>query len=233
MCVNECLLFRGEYRNLDYCSKCNEARYVEDTVYGQLQLHKHGGIKNAQQRREAHIRNTPRKVYPYFPISNRLVQLFNHPVYSRLFQYADDIFLKKKPNDDTMGDICHSEVYKQFAHRLPLNDPDNNIKGVCDRRIAFLASIDGTSMSTNMSPEFSLTPIILCCLSFPPRVRRKHQFLFVTGLTPKKIKLLLFILVLITYSYIHSFFHISKYTSIYMHTCMHILVGSPNKHISH
>lgn len=127
---------------------------------------------------------TPRFVYRYFPLSHRLRQLFAHPVYSRFFLYGDSRI--DLPGGE-IGDIHQADVWKTFKAKYPLKseEGETGIRGTCDRRVAFLVSADGASLSSWIkNNKFSYVPIILSLLNWPIWIRSKVEHLLFTGICP-------------------------------------------------
>ena len=154
--------------NLSECPKCREARYIEDTPsYNRIFKHKSR-------------KKTARKVYRYFPLTNRLRQLFNHRIYSRLMRFSETHH-QSDPRKDVIEDIHHAPVWDDFKRQLPITGEPN---AVCDRRVAFMMTADAASMSSFNAADFSITPLILSCLNWPIHIRNKPQRLLYTGITP-------------------------------------------------
>ena len=183
MCVLV-FLYNGNHNELVYCPKCEHPRYKEDTE-AHLTNRIQAGKKNDNYNHLTRDKNTPLKVYRYFPITPRLKQLFNHRYFSKLFDYGDKS-AEKKPRD-VMMDIHHAPIWEKLHKDLPLYNADKT-EGVCDKRVAFILSADGASMSSFQAADFSLTPILLSILNYPIGVRIKPQQMLVTGITPKNNK---------------------------------------------
>jgi hypothetical protein len=175
VCVCEECLYFGANKELNYCPICNEPRYLQDTA---AYKSRHGKKRNNKK-------NTPRKVLRYFPIADRLKQLFNHPIYSRFFTYDQyNIKQREKKNEkEVMEDIHHAPIWDDFKNDLPTYK-EKGEHGVCDKRVAFIMTADSASMSSFNAADFSLTPFILSILNWPIAVRTKRNHLLYTCITP-------------------------------------------------
>lgn len=65
-CVNDCVLFRGDYAEMDNCPTCGESRWKES---GGIQKDDHVETGSGQKR-------CPRKILRYFPLIPRLQRLY-------------------------------------------------------------------------------------------------------------------------------------------------------------
>jgi hypothetical protein len=178
--------------------------------------------------------------YRYFPIAYRLRQLFRNKLYSSLFKYADSHMHDYRKIDDDYGsydkleDICHAPIWREFAKMFPLYS-ENSEKGICDRRVGFILSLDSASMSKFLSPEFSITPYILSILNFPIWFRCKPQHMLFTGISPANAKNTALYLGMLAHIFKHSVcMYVYKYVRMYewigvcMYVCMYVCMHMHN-----
>lgn len=177
VCVCEEFLYYGVNKDLTSCLKCRGIFLTISSITTMACINT--SILNVSW--------FIRKVLRYFPITDRLKQLFNHPIYSHFFTY-DQHNIQKRNNDnnydkDVMEDIHHAPIWKEFMDDLPTYN-EKGAAGECDKRVAFIMTADSASMSSFNAADFSLTPFILSILNWPINIRTKRNHLLYTIITP-------------------------------------------------
>ena len=84
-CPNDCILYRGEYENLDSCPVCNACRY-------KIPRDDPGDVEGMRVKKRV-----PAKVMWYFPLIPRLKYLFMHKINAKLMRWH-----KEKSKQDNM-----------------------------------------------------------------------------------------------------------------------------------
>lgn len=139
-CNNDCILFRGEYADLDSCPICNESRYKN-----------HGSVKGKKNKPIA------RKVLSFLPIIPRLQRLY---LSSKM---AEPMRWHKEKRCDIPGELRHladSEAWKDFDLNYPSFAEDA-------RSIRLGLATDGFNPFGHSSKPHSTWPVFLVPYNLP------------------------------------------------------------------
>ena len=102
-CINDCVIFRGENRDLNCCPECGEPRFAP------------GG-------------QTPRKRFKYIPLRPRIQRYFSNAKSSQLLQTHH-----KSTSESGISDIHQTHVWKEWYSSTGLfrGDPRGLCLGLC------------------------------------------------------------------------------------------------------
>lgn len=145
-CVNDCILYRGTYAELELCLVCGVSRWIDA-----------GKRTNGKKNRA--------KILRYFPLKERLQRLYMSLEIAKEMRWH-----KEQCPDD--GDTRHpttSEAWKSFDAQHPsfAVDPRNVRLG--------LAS-DGFNLNGDMSTSYSVWPVVLLNYNLPPWMCTKDSY---------------------------------------------------------
>lgn len=90
-CINDCILYRGEYKNIVTCPKCGEAHFKASTT------------------------NVPQKILRHFPLVPRVEHLFRSPELAKLMDWTS----KNASKDGIMRIPSDSEAFKHIDRMWP------------------------------------------------------------------------------------------------------------------
>ncbi|KAK1561493.1 hypothetical protein QYE76_017682 [Lolium multiflorum] len=139
-CINDCALFRNEYKDRTTCPVCGQGRY------------KRGNKK------------VPLKVVWYFPITPRLQRYFVDPKEAKLMQWHAE---REKPADDPeKGKILTHPADASQWNALDIEFADEF--GSEPRNIRLGMSTDGLNPFGNQSSTHSTWPVFVWPYNLPP-----------------------------------------------------------------
>ena len=92
-CQNDCILFRGEYANLDVCPKCEESRYQQDLSGTTI----------------------PAKVLRHFPIIPQISHMFKCPSIAKLMAWHST----SRSSDGVMRTPADSPAWQHIDLKWP------------------------------------------------------------------------------------------------------------------
>lgn len=156
-CVNDCIIFRDsdasdeKYAKLSECPKCGEDRYELGT-------------------------NIPRKRFKYFPLENRVRQLFSNPTTSQLLQQHVSS-VSSTPTPNVITDIHQSPVWKSWYSPTGIFAGDS-------RSLSLAICLDGLNPFSREKNSYSVCPMFLMNLNLPSHVRKLAGSIMLTGLIP-------------------------------------------------
>jgi len=142
---NDCVLFRGEYENLDKCPICEESRWEHTNSEGTDDV-EDGGVK----------KKVPRKVLRYFPLISRLQRLYMNDTTSAYMRWHAEELVKDgkvRHPADSLAWKHVDDTYPHFAF-----DPRNVRLG--------LAS-DGFNPFGMLNVTYTTWPVILIPYNLP------------------------------------------------------------------
>jgi hypothetical protein len=156
-CVNDCIIFRDsdacdeKYAKLSECPKCGEDRYEIGT-------------------------SIPRKRFKYFPLENRVRQLFSNPTTSQLIQNhaSSDSSI---PTSNVVTDIHQSHAWKSWYSPTGMFAGDS-------RSLSFAICMDGLNPFSREKSSYSMCPMFLMNLNLPSHIRKLAGSIMLTGLIP-------------------------------------------------
>ncbi|XP_020245318.1 uncharacterized protein LOC109823444 [Asparagus officinalis] len=146
-CCNDCVLFRGEYENLNSCPVCKESRWK-------------------QRREDSRGKNVPIKILRHFPLIPRLQRL-----YMSKKTAVDMTWHHNAPRED--GKMSHprdSEAWRDFDAKHPSfgMEPRNVRLGLASNGFSPFKLMTGGNRST--------WPVILIAYNLPPWFAMKQSF---------------------------------------------------------
>lgn len=147
VCINDCILYRKNYKDAVKCPTCGESRWKVDDIT-----------------QEVHEK-IPAKVLWYFPIIPRLKRLFQS---KRIVEYL----LWHSVRNIEEGVLKHpadSPAWKNIDKRYPeiRDDPRNLRLGI---------SADGVDVNKGMQKQHSVWPILTVIYNLPPELCMKRKF---------------------------------------------------------
>src|SRR3954470_20981106 len=152
VCINDCMIYRGEDEDKTTCPVCGVSRY------------KRGKI-------------VPRKVVWYFPITSRLQRYFVDPEEAKLMTWhADRNKLKEddpNPDPEKVDMLRHPSDGSQWT-ALDLEYPDFG-KEPMNLRLGF--SADGVNLFNGQSSTHSTWPVWVCMYNLPPWKCMKKKYI--------------------------------------------------------
>jgi hypothetical protein len=155
-CKQDCILFRGEYAELDQCPVCGTHRYKRRNDGGD-------GDEGKKSK------GGPRKVVWYFPVIPRLKRLFANKNEAQLVRWHKE----GRKNDAMIRHLTDSAQWRivdstfgWFAEEL--------------RNIRFAMSTDGMNPFGNMSTSHSTWPVVLSIYNLPPWLCNKRKYIMLS-----------------------------------------------------
>jgi hypothetical protein len=165
-CVNDCVLSRGNYVNLDKCPTCDESRWKET-----------GGTENDDPvdsesgKKQKHF---PCKILRYFPIIIRLQRLYMRASTSKLMRCHEEELVNdgkmRHPADSLAWKHVNKEYYKDFV-----DDPRNIRLGL---------AADGFNPFGMLNAAYTTWPVILVPYNLPPWLCLKQPYWMTSMLIP-------------------------------------------------
>jgi hypothetical protein len=171
---DNCVLFRGDYADLDKCSKCGNDRFKRK---------KDGGDdNNADEKNEPSEirgkkkkanRGAPVRVAWYFCIISQLKRWFATRKEAQLLHWHDEG--RKEVNYKKDSKFRHSIDVAQWGN-INTHFPwfDNT------RSIWLAMSTDGVNPFGNQSSTHSTWPVVLSFYNFPPWLCKKQKYMMLT-----------------------------------------------------
>ncbi|XP_037425092.1 uncharacterized protein LOC119290086, partial [Triticum dicoccoides] len=154
-CINDCILYRGEYENLNECPVCTALRY-------KIRGDDPGDDVEGQKPRK----RVPAKVMWYAPIIPRLKRLFRNKEHAKLLRWH-------KEDRKSDGELRHTADGTQWRNI------DRWFKDFAAdaRNIRFALSTDGMNPFGEQSSSHSTWPVTLCIYNLPPWLCMKRKFI--------------------------------------------------------
>ena len=144
-CPNDCILYRGEYENLDACPVCSALRY-------KIRKDDPGDVEGEPPRKRV-----PAKVMWYLPIIPRLKRLFRNKDNAKLMRWHKE----ERKKDSMLRHPADGSQWRKIDRTYPKFDLDA-------RNIRFGLSTDGMNPFGEMSSGHSTWPVTLCMYNIPP-----------------------------------------------------------------
>jgi hypothetical protein len=165
-CVNDCVLFRGNYANLDKCPTCDESRWKETGG-----TEKDDPVDSESGKKQKHF---PRKILRYFPLIPRLQRLYMRASTSKLMRWHEEELVNdgkmRHPADSLAWKHVNKEYYKDFA-----DDPRNIRLGL---------AADGFNPFGMLNVAYTTWPVILIPYNLPPWLCLKQPYWMMSMLIP-------------------------------------------------
>ncbi|KAK1627238.1 hypothetical protein QYE76_001553 [Lolium multiflorum] len=150
----DCILYRGEYENLNECPVCTALRY-------KIRGDDPGDDVEGQKTRK----KVPAKVMWYAPIIPRLKRLFRNKEHAKLLRWH-------KEDRKSDGELRHPADGTQWRKI------DREFKDfAAARNIRFGLSTDGMNPFGEQSSSHSTWPVTLCIYNLPPWLCMKRKFI--------------------------------------------------------
>jgi hypothetical protein len=140
-CLNDCILYRGEFAYLEQCSVCKASRYKCGDGDDE------GGNK----------KRVPVKVVWYFPIIPRLERMYANKKHAKLMRWNHEERKKdgmiRHPADGSQWRKIDRKYEKEFSHDI--------------RNVRIALSTDGMNPFDNMSSRHSTWPVAVIIYNIP------------------------------------------------------------------
>ena len=149
-CINDCILYRNQYKDVKVCSTCGKSRWKVD------------------EKEKIMYENIPAKVLWYFPIIPRMKRLFqSKTIAQNLKWHAND-----RTHDDVLRHPTDTPVWAAIDKRYPkfANDPRNLRLGI---------SADGVDVNRGIR-NHSVWPILTVIYNLPPWLCMKRKFIMLS-----------------------------------------------------
>ncbi|XP_039776218.1 uncharacterized protein LOC120643811, partial [Panicum virgatum] len=153
-CPNDCILYRGEYENLDACPVCSALRY-------KIRKDDPGDVEGEPPRKRV-----PAKVMWYLPIIPRLKRPFRNKDNAKLMRWHKE----ERKKDSMLRHPADGSQWRKIDRTYPKFDLDA-------RNIRFGLSTDGMNPFGEMSSGHSTWPVTLCLYNLPPWLCMKQKFI--------------------------------------------------------
>ena len=154
-CPNDCILYRGAYKDLNACPVCGALRY-------KIRRDDPGDVDGEPPRKRV-----PAKVMWYAPIIPRLKRLFRNEEHAKLMRWHSEDRKKdgklRAPADGSQWRKIERKYLDEFA-----KDP---------RNVCFALSVDGINPFGEQSSNHSTWPVTLCMYNLPPWMCMKRKFI--------------------------------------------------------
>ncbi|KAG7533063.1 Transposon En/Spm-like [Arabidopsis thaliana x Arabidopsis arenosa] len=154
-CVNDCCLFRKNYKKLDSCPKCSASRWKTNLHTGEIK------------------KGVPQKVLRYFPIIPRLKRMF------RSEEMAKDLrwHFSNKSSDGKLRHPVDSVTWDQMNAKYPSFAAE-------ERNLRLGLSTDGFNPFIMKNTRYSCWPVLLVNYNLPPDLCMKKENIMLTLLIP-------------------------------------------------
>ena len=153
-CPNDCILYRGEYENLNACPVCDALRY-------KIGRDDPGDVEGERPRK-----SVPAKVMWYAPIIPRLKRLFQNKEHAELLQWHKE----ERKKDAMLRHPADGSQWRKIERKHLVFAGDA-------RNIWFGLSTDGMNPFGEQSCSHSTCPVTLCIYNLPPWSCMKRKFI--------------------------------------------------------
>jgi hypothetical protein len=164
-CVNDCVLFHGDYAELDKCPTCDESRWKE---MGGIEKDDPVGSDCGKK-----PKCFPRKILRYFPLIPRLQRLFMRASTSKMMCWHDEELVSDGKMRHPTNSLAWKHVnkeYKDFA-----KEPRNIQLGL---------AADGFNPFGMLSVAYTTWLVILIPYNLPPWLCLKQPYWMMSMLFP-------------------------------------------------
>ncbi|GJR46496.1 uncharacterized protein Tco_1314599 [Tanacetum coccineum] len=154
-CPNDCMLYRGDDKDLHECKVCKTSRYVQ--------------IKQNGPNGDVTKNDPPAKLLWYFLIIPRLERLYAGAKETKLLRWHAE----ERKKDGKMRHVADSLQWRNI---------DNSFEefGGDIRNIRLGLSSDGFNPFGNMSTSHSTWPVLLCNYNLPPWLCMKRKYIMMS-----------------------------------------------------
>ncbi|XP_071676619.1 uncharacterized protein [Lolium perenne] len=153
-CINDCILYRAEYENLEKCPVCTALRY-------KIRRDDPGDVEGEPPRKRV-----PAKVMWYAPIIPRLKRLFRNKEHARLLRWHKE----DRKKDEMLRHPADGSQWRTIDREFPDFADDA-------RNLRFGLSTDGMNPFGEQSCSHSTWPVTLCIYNLPPWLCMKRKFI--------------------------------------------------------
>jgi hypothetical protein len=153
-CLNDCILYRGEYENLEACPVCSALRY-------KIRRDDPGDVDG-----EPVKKRVPAKLVWYFPIIPRLKRFFKNKDNAKLIRWHKE----DRKEDHMIRHPADGSQWRNLNREYPQFDND-------PRNIRFALSADGMNPYGEFGSAHSTWPVTLCMFNLPPWLCLKRKFI--------------------------------------------------------
>lgn len=154
-CVNDCMLYTGDFKNDVSCRKCKTTRWKTDPHTKKV------------------YEKVPAKVLRYFPIIPRFKRMFQSVEMAKQLTWHAS-------NESTDGNMRHpvdSPAWKHIDRSWPsFGDEARNLQ--------LALSADGVNPHRTLSSRYSCWPVILAIYNLPPWMCMRKKYLMLTLIIP-------------------------------------------------
>nr|GEW94437.1 hypothetical protein [Tanacetum cinerariifolium] len=154
-CLNDCILYRKDYKDLHECPVCMESRYKHKNL-----MELNSNVTN---------NGPPAKLLWYLPIIPRLKKLYANPKDAKLLRWH----AKERKNNGKMRHVADSPQWKNInRYSKKFGSEVRNIQfGLCS---------DGINPFKSLSSRHSTWPILLCIYNLPPWLCMKQKYIMMS-----------------------------------------------------
>jgi len=185
-CPNHCILYRGEYENLQSCPRCGASRYKRNAgcradvdVEGPKKKQKKTSEKkqapppDQDEEEEGYMqRKSPALSVWYLPVIDRLRALFGNPEDAKLMTWHASA--ERTKGDGKLRHPSDGKQWKRFDEKFSKEFGDEA------RNVRFALSTDGMNPFGEISSTHSTWPVILTMYNLPPYLCQKRRYLLLT-----------------------------------------------------
>jgi hypothetical protein len=156
-CVNDCMLYRGDYKDLRSCRICKHPRY------------KRRRARDKYKTDEEIKSGVPFKDVWYLPIIPRLKHLFANPREAKRLRWHHD----ERTVDKYMRHLKDGDQWDAISHKYVdfAKDPRNIRLGECT---------DGMNPFGDMSTQHSTWSVLLCIYNLAPWLCMKKKYIMLS-----------------------------------------------------
>ncbi|XP_015159585.1 uncharacterized protein [Solanum tuberosum] len=164
-CVNNCILYRQEYADLEQCPKCGEKRWT-------MRKGENANNEVASDNLNKKKKGIPRKILRYVLLIPRLQRLFMTKGTAKEMRWHKD-----NQVDDVLQHPADLLTWKFFDEKHP-NFPSD------PRSVRLGLALDGFNPFGSMSNSYSMWPVILIPYNLSPWVCMKQSNILLSLLIP-------------------------------------------------
>jgi hypothetical protein len=173
-CKNSCVLFCGNYADLDKCPKCGYDRYMRQKDGGDLNnLDDENEPDEIRGKKKKVNKGAPVRVAWYFCIIPQLIRCFATRKEAQPLRWHDEgrkeLIYKK---DGKFGHPVNAAQCGNINTHFPWFDDTRSIR--------FAMSTDGMNPFGNQSSTHSTCPVVLSLYNLPPWLCKKQKYMMLT-----------------------------------------------------
>jgi hypothetical protein len=164
-CVNDCVLFRGDYEKMETCTTCKESTWKNSDSAGLGKCTSTGGVKT---------KLFPLKILRYFPLIPRLQRIYMNETTSKYMRWHKEELVE----DGKVRHLANSKAWKHVDNKYEkefATDPRNV-------RLGFVS--DGFNPFGMLNVTYTTWPVILVPYNLPPWLCLKQSYWMMSMLIP-------------------------------------------------